>query len=71
MPGSEETKGTRNMAMVRTEAAIARTREEVAQSVDALRREITRRAHWRVWFRRRPGLFLAGALALGFYLGRR
>jgi len=50
---------------------IERTREQVAASATALESEIAEAADWRRWFRRRPWLFLGGAFALGFWLGKR
>jgi hypothetical protein len=39
--------------------------------VGALREEISRTIDWREWYRRRPGLYLAAAFALGLWIGRR
>jgi hypothetical protein len=65
-PGSPEAAD----AIEQAEADLERSRARVAASVTALRNEVARRRDWRDWVRRRPGLFLAGALALGFLWGR-
>jgi ElaB/YqjD/DUF883 family membrane-anchored ribosome-binding protein len=36
----------------------------------ALGEEVSRRTDWRTWVRERPGWTIAGALAVGFLLGR-
>jgi hypothetical protein len=61
---------TRNPELARVEAEIDRARGRVADSVIALRNEVARRGDWRGWVRRRPGLLLAGAFAIGFLWGR-
>ncbi|MBI3180804.1 MAG: hypothetical protein HYZ28_01535 [Myxococcales bacterium] len=50
---------------------IARARDQIATSAEALRRHMASSTDWREWVRRRPGLFLAGAFALGFLIGSR
>lgn len=50
---------------------IARTRAEIAASMEALSAEVAARADWREWVRRRPGLVLGAAFAVGFSLGCR
>jgi hypothetical protein len=62
------TKSTTTLADARAE--LERSRARVEASVTALRDEVDRRRDWRGWVRQRPGLFLAGALALGFLWGR-
>jgi hypothetical protein len=52
------------------EADLARARARVAASMHALGEEVSRRTDWRAWVRERPVWSLAGALALGFLLGR-
>ncbi|HVY61793.1 MAG TPA: hypothetical protein VHF22_09080, partial [Planctomycetota bacterium] len=52
-------------------AAIERARSQVAHSALALRAEVARAMDWREWVARRPGLFVAAALALGFLIGAR
>jgi hypothetical protein len=52
------------------EADLELTRARVAASVAAIRGEVDRRRDWREWVRRRPGLFVLGALAVGYLLGR-
>lgn len=50
---------------------IARAREQIASSAEALRQEVAVVTDWREWVRRRPGACLAGAFALGFLIGCR
>jgi hypothetical protein len=56
-----------------TRAALAadldRARARVAASLTTLGEEVARRGSWRSWVRARPGLALAGALALGLLWG--
>jgi hypothetical protein len=61
----------KNPAIAQALAEIDDAREEVAVHVGALREEIARAVEWREWYRRRPGLCLAAAFALGFLIGRR
>lgn len=60
---------TRDPEIARAEAEIARTREEVAQSVSALQVEISRTLDWREWVGRRPILAVALAFGAGALLG--
>ncbi len=69
MNGGSEAKVQRTPAEVRAE--IERTREEIVSSANALRREMAMRMDWKRWVRQNPGLFIAGALVLGFWLGTR
>ena len=69
MNGGSEAKVRRTPAEVRAE--IERTREEFVSSANALRREMAMRMDWKRWVRQNPGLFIAGALVLGFWLGMR
>lgn len=57
--------------LARAEADVERARERVSASVMALRDQMTRQADWRGWLMRHPLSCLGGALALGFWLGRR
>jgi hypothetical protein len=52
-------------------AEIERAREQIQSSMMALKHEVSRAADWRGWVRRRPGLCLGAAFALGLYLGSR
>jgi hypothetical protein len=52
-------------------AELACSRERLASSMEALEQEITRAMDWREWVRRKPGVTLALAFALGAFLGRR
>jgi len=60
---------TRDPAQIRAE--LQRTREELAATVSALSSEVSARADWREWVRRRPVVLVGGAFALGFWLGDR
>lgn len=57
--------------LARAESDVERARERVAQSMMALRNEVARQVDWRLWVQRRPALFIGGAFAVGFWLGRR
>lgn len=59
-----------NPELLEAEAEIARARENVSTSVSALREEVAKTIDWREWYRRNPGIYLAGAFLLGVYLGR-
>jgi hypothetical protein len=50
-------------------ADLERARARVAASLTTLGEEVARRGSWRAWVRARPGLALAGALALGVLWG--
>lgn len=63
--------GARDPALVRAEADLARTRQQVARSITDLQREITRTIDWREWVRRKPGLAIGVAFSLGLLLGSR
>jgi hypothetical protein len=54
-----------------TEAELERSRDKLVASLGALREEITTLADWREWIRRRPAPFVAGAFALGLWMGWR
>jgi hypothetical protein len=58
-------------ALRATELEIEQTRERLAQSIGALREELTTLVDWREWIRARPTVFLGGAFALGLLLGWR
>jgi hypothetical protein len=46
-------------------------REKFVLSLGAVEHEIKRALDWREWLRRRPGIALTLAFALGAFLGRR
>ncbi|MGI5864375.1 MAG: hypothetical protein ACOX6T_20310 [Myxococcales bacterium] len=50
---------------------IDRARAEISRSVLTLRERVDEATDWRAWVRRRPLLLVAGALAVGFWLGWR
>jgi len=52
-------------------AEIVRTRQHLAASVAALKREVALCTEWREWVRASPRLFIAGAFLLGLALGHR
>ncbi len=53
------------------QADIERAREEITQSVLALRERVSRAADWREWIRRRPVVLVIAALAIGAFVGLR
>lgn len=61
----------RSPELVRAERDIALARERVSQSVMALRDAVAKQTDWREWVRGNPGLFVAGAFALGLLWGSR
>jgi hypothetical protein len=52
-------------------AEIDRARAQIATSVVDLKREVALKTDWRVWYRRRPAVFLAAVVAFGVILGTR
>jgi hypothetical protein len=68
MPGGNDAKA-RSTEEVRAE--IARAREQIVASMDALRREVSMRTDWRQWVREHPGVCLTGAFLVGLWLGSR
>jgi hypothetical protein len=65
-PSPDELEAAERAALA---ADVERARARVAESLSSLGEEVARRGDWRAWVRRRPGLFIGGALALGFLLG--
>jgi hypothetical protein len=61
--------GERLARLAELAADLDRARARVAASLTTLGEEVSRRGDWRAWVRARPGLVLAGALALGFVWG--
>jgi hypothetical protein len=51
------------------ELEIERTRERILESIRRLRTEMSDATDWRKHYARRPWIFLAGALGLGFGVG--
>jgi hypothetical protein len=66
---SETRKLGQTPAEVRIE--IARARAQISSSAAALKEQAAQLPEWREWVRKKPGLFIAGALALGFFIGYR
>jgi len=52
------------------QAGIERARQEIEQSVNALRANVSDTFNWRSWVRRHPGASFAGALIAGFLIAR-
>ena len=50
---------------------IAKARAQVVASTAALKAQIFGLPEWRRWVRKKPGLFIIGAFALGFLIGHR
>jgi ElaB/YqjD/DUF883 family membrane-anchored ribosome-binding protein len=69
--GADGANGSRDLALVRAEAEVSSSRDQVARSVLELQRELARVADWREWIRRKPVLAVGLAFGLGFLLGRR
>ena len=71
MSGDEEDtgNGSRPRDSTQIHAAIDDARRQIAASVIALRAKADLALDWREWFRRRPGLFIGAAFALGFIVG--
>jgi hypothetical protein len=57
--------------LVRAGADLEQAREKFVLSMSAVEREITRTLDWREWVRRKPGVALTLAFALGVFIGRR
>ena len=55
----------------RAGADLENAREKFVLSLGAVEREISHALDWREWVRRRPGIALAFAFAIGVFLGRR
>jgi len=51
-------------------AGIERARQEIEQSVDALRANVSDTLNWRSFVRRHPGATLAGAMVVGLLIAR-
>ena len=64
---------TRKLATTPAEARleIARARAQIASSAAELKAEVAGLPEWREWVRKKPWLFIGGAFALGFLIGRR
>jgi ElaB/YqjD/DUF883 family membrane-anchored ribosome-binding protein len=60
---------TRDPTEIRSE--IEKTREEIAQSLSALRTSVTEATDWRTYVRRQPLVFVGSAFAVGFLIGMR
>ncbi len=58
----------RDAAAIR--AGIERARQDIEQSVSALRENVSDSLNWRSYVRRHPAATFAGAVAAGFLLAR-
>jgi hypothetical protein len=58
----------RDAAAIR--AGIERARQEIEQSVNALRTNVSEKLNWRSFVRRHPGAVFAGAMLTGMLIGR-
>jgi hypothetical protein len=61
----------RDADLVRAGADLERARETFVLSMGAVECKITHALDWRGWVRRRPGIALAFAFALGLLWGQR
>jgi hypothetical protein len=64
-------KAGRDADLARADGELEHVREKFVLSMGTVEREVARTLDWRVWMRRRPGLLLAVALAVGAFFGRR
>jgi hypothetical protein len=69
MPGDSQE--ATELQLARAAAELGRARDKLVLSMGAVEHEVARKLDWRAWVRRRPGLLLALALAVGVLLGRR
>jgi hypothetical protein len=51
-------------------AGIERARQEIEQSVSALRANVSDSLNWRSFVRRHPGASFAGAMIVGLFIAR-
>ena len=58
----------RDAAAIR--AGIERARQDIEQSVNALRANVSETLNWRSFVRRHPGASFAGALVAGLFIAR-
>jgi hypothetical protein len=65
------TKHPTESELARAAADLDHTRDQFVISMGELEREIARDLDWREWVRRKPGMALALAFGLGFFLVRR
>jgi hypothetical protein len=63
--------GVQDADLVHASRELEHARERFVVSMTAVEREIARSLDWRQWVRRKPGIALALAFALGVFLGRR
>jgi hypothetical protein len=66
-----EPKQGRDTDLARASAELEGAREKFSLSMSAVEREVARTLDWRARVRRRPGLALALAFAVGAFLGLR
>jgi hypothetical protein len=61
----------RDTEFARAAAELEHARDKFSLSMSAVEREVAHTLDWRAWMRRRPGVVLALAFAVGAFLGRR
>lgn len=66
---SERAEGV-DSALARASVQLEHSREQFVGSMRAFEAEVARSMDWRQWVRRKPGLALALAFGVGFFLGR-
>jgi hypothetical protein len=62
-------RGARTPDEIRAE--IDRARAQIATSVVQLKQQVALKTDWRVWYRRRPAVFIAAAVVFGVFIGTR
>lgn len=66
-----DSRAERHASLARAAGELERAREKFVLSMGAVERRVARTLDWREWMRRRPGLVLSLAFAVGAILGRR
>jgi ElaB/YqjD/DUF883 family membrane-anchored ribosome-binding protein len=71
MPDELSTKHAMNRAVEQARVELERSRAQVVVAAQALRDDLSGMTRWRGWVARHPYAALAGALAVGIWLGRK